>query len=65
MIILYMLTGVIVGTVAATVTFFSGAGLGLALLAYVVGGTVGLLGSAIYSLLPRGPGGHPELSTTN
>lgn len=65
MVILYMTTGIATGLVAAGLAYWAGAGLGMAFIAYAAGGMVGMVGSALLSILPRGPRKQMEHATAN
>jgi uncharacterized membrane protein YeaQ/YmgE (transglycosylase-associated protein family) len=53
MFIVYIILGIASGIVAATVALLSGAGVLLAILAYIIGGIVGVVAGALWSIAPQ------------
>ncbi|KQB96322.1 hypothetical protein AL073_09990 [Loktanella sp. 1ANDIMAR09] len=53
MFILYIILGIALGMVAATVALLSGAGIFLAILAYIVGGMIGFVAGLLWVHVPR------------
>jgi hypothetical protein len=49
----FVFLGIVAGFLAAAGTLVFGGGIGLAVLAYVGGGTAGTLGGAVAAVLPR------------
>lgn len=55
MLILYITLGIICGSIGALTAFFSGAGILLAMIAYLIAGTVGTLMGVLWFVLKREP----------
>ncbi|HEV8036045.1 hypothetical protein [Yoonia sp.] len=53
MFILYIILGIASGMVAATVTMLSGAGIFLAVLAYILGGMIGFVAGLVWVNAPQ------------